>query len=238
MIKNLANNSLLVTQDNALISASYSLSLAEKRLLVLALSKIDPTSKVWLNGGSATVTATEWSKHFDLDVKSSYKRLRSASDSLYGKSVMISGDAQDGERIRWLSSEKYSQGDGFVTLKFGREMVHYISGMVDQFTSYELLSVSGLKSSYSVRVYELARQFLNTGWRYIDLKDFRVMLELENRYPVWTDLRKRVLDRACNEINKKSDLILSYKIIKKGRSVHAIKLTVDKKIQSELKFDF
>jgi len=31
---------------------------------------------------------------------------------------------------------------------------------------------------------------------------------------------------------------LSYKIIKKGRSVHAIKLTVDKKIQSELKFDF
>ena len=110
--------------------------------------------------------------------------------------------------------------------------------MVDQFTSYELLSVSGLKSSYSVRVYELARQFLNTGWRYIDLKDFRVMLELENRYPVCTDLRKRVLDRACNEINKKSDLILSYKIIKKGRSVHAIKLTVDKKIQSELKFDF
>ena len=35
-------NSPTVTQDNALISASYTMSLNEKRLLVLALSKIDP----------------------------------------------------------------------------------------------------------------------------------------------------------------------------------------------------
>jgi plasmid replication initiation protein len=52
------------------------------------------------------------------------------------------------------------------------------------------------------------------------------MLQLENQYPVWQDLKKRVIDTACKEISAKSDLELTYEIIKKGRTVVAIKLKV------------
>jgi len=215
-----------VTQDNALISASYAMSLNEKRLLVLALSKIDPMGKAWLDGGKAKVTAKEWSDVFGIDSKVAYQRLRLASKELYNRSVRIWGDNNNGEEIRWLSAQKYSKKNGYVEMSFGREMVYYLSGMVDQFTSYKLLRVSGLKSIHSIRMYELAKQFTGTGWRYIELDDLRQMLQIDNQYLIWQDLKRWVIDRACTEVTAKSDLKLSYQIVKKGRAVHAIKLIV------------
>jgi plasmid replication initiation protein len=217
-----------VTQDNALISASYAMSLNEKRLLVLALSKIDPMGKAWLDGGKAKVTAKEWSDVFGIDSKVAYQRLRLASKELYNRSVRIWGDNHTGEEIRWLSAQKYSKKNGYVEMSFGREMVYYLSGMVDQFTSYQLLKVSGLKSTHSIRMYELAKQFAGTGWRHIELDDMRDMFKLGPSYKRWIDLKKFVIDRACTEVTAKSDLKLSYQPIKKGRSVHAIKLIVKK----------
>ena len=217
-----------VTQDNALISASYAMSLNEKRLLVLALSKIDPMGKAWLDGGKAKVTAKEWSDVFGIDSKVAYQRLRLASKELYNRSVRIWGDNNNGEEIRWLSAQKYSKKNGYVEMSFGREMVYYLSGMVDQFTSYQLLKVSGLKSTHSIRMYELAKQFAGTGWRHIELDDMRDMFKLGPSYKRWIDLKKFVIDRACTEVTAKSDLKLSYQPIKKGRSVHAIKLIVKK----------
>ncbi len=217
-----------VTQDNALISASYAMSLNEKRLLVLALSKIDPMGKAWLDGGKAKVTAKEWSDVFGIDSKVAYQRLRLASKELYNRSVRIWGDNHTGEEIRWLSAQKYSKKNGYVEMSFGREMVYYLSGMVDQFTSYQLLKVSGLKSTHSIRMYELAKQFAGTGWRHIELDDMRDMFKLGPSYKRWIDLKKFVIDRACTEVTAKSDLKLSYEPIKKGRSVHAIKLIVKK----------
>ena len=226
------NDSLIeqptVTQDNNLISSSYAMSLNEKRLLVLALSKVDPMGKAWLEGGKAKVTVREWSEVFGIDTKVAYERLRLASKELYNRSVRISGDSENGEEIRWLSAQKYRKNNGFVEISFGREMVYYLSGMVDQFTSYQLLRVSGLKSIHSIRMYELAKQFVETGWRYIRIDDLRDMFRLNNSYSNWRDLKKRVIDRACIEVTAKSDLRVSYETIKNGRSVHAIKIKIAK----------
>jgi len=215
-----------VTQDNALVSASYTLSLNEKRLILLAVSKIDPTSKMWLTGGEVTIHAKEWTDTYGGEVKNAYTLLRESLNSLYERSVVIWEKDNDGEEIRWLSRKKYVSREGQITLSFGRECLHYLSGMCDYFTSYKLLAVAGLKSIYSIRFYELARQFVSTGWRYIELDDLRKMLQLENQYPVWQDLKKRVIDTACKEISAKSDLELTYDIVKKGRTVVAIKLKV------------
>lgn len=227
MVSDLTEKSI-VTQDNTLINASYTMTLNEKRLLVLALSKIDPMGKAWLEGGKVKVTAKEWTDIFGLDLKSSYKRLKQSADDLYNRSVRVWGNNNKGEKIRWLSAEKYSLNDGYVEIRFGREMVYYLSGMVDQFTSYQLLQVSGLKSTHSIRMYELAKQFDGTGWRYIELGHLRNMLNLNNSYTNWRDLKKRVIDRACAEVTAKSDLRIGYDVVKKGRAVHAIKLKIVK----------
>lgn len=224
-----------VTQDNALVNASYTMSLHEKRLLVAAIAQLDPTSKAWLNGrAEVTVLASEWAELFGLDQKSAYKRLRKASADLYSRSVRIKGDHRNGRNIRWLQAEEYSADEGRVTIVFSGEVLHYLTSLFDEFTKYDLLGVAGLKSTHSVRLYELSSQFKDTGWRYIPLDELREMFCLKDAYPRWQDLKKFVVDRACKEITAKSDLEVSYEIVKRGRSVHAIRLKIEDKEQLEL----
>jgi len=224
-----------VTQDNALITASYSMSLNEKRLLVAAMSQLDPTSKAWKEGrASATITASDWVATFKGSPKSAYRELRKASAKLFESKAQLRGDHRNGKRIRWIQAEEYSEDEGRVTIVFSGEVLYYLTSLFDEFTKYDLLGVAGLKSTHSVRLYELASQFKGTGWRYIELDDLREMFCLEDAYPRWQDLKKFVVDRACKEITAKSDLDVSYEIVKRGRSVHAIRLKIESKEQLDL----
>lgn len=224
-----------VTQDNALITASYSMGLDEKRLLVAAISKLDPDSKAWLYGrAEAEIFVSEWTELYGIKGKSAYERLNSASKRLFDRHVRIYGDSRKGKEVRWISAREYDEGGGRVVLTFSGPILHYLSGMIDQFTSYDLLGVSGLKSIHSVRLYELASQFKGTGWRHIELDELRSMLSLGDSYPRWVDLKKRVVDRACSEVSSKSDLLVEYEQIKRGRNVTAIRLRITQKDQMEL----
>lgn len=225
----------IVTQDNALITASYAMGLDEKRLLVAAISKLDPESKAWLQGrAEVEITVSEWSELYGIQGKSVYGRLNDASKRLFDRYVRIFGDSRKGKDLRWLSAREYDEGAGRIVLTFSGPILHYLSGMIDQFTSYDLLGVSGLKSIHSVRMYELASQFKNTGWRHVTLDELRQMLSLGDSYPCWIDLKKRVVDRACSEVSLKSDLNVEYEKVKQGRSVVAIRLKITPKDQMEL----
>lgn len=224
-----------VTQDNALITASYAMGLDEKRLLVAAISKLDPDSKVWLYGrAEVEITVSEWAYLYGLKTNDVYTRLNDASKRLFDRYVRIYGDSRKGKDIRWISAREYDEGAGRIVLTFSGPILHYLSGMIDQFTSYDLLGVSGLKSIHSVRLYELAAQFKGTGWRHITLDELRKMLDLGDSYPRWVDLKKRVVDRACTEVTQKSDLSVEYEKVKQGRNVVAIRLRIIPKDQLEL----
>jgi plasmid replication initiation protein len=171
---------------------------------------------------------------FGIGQENAYRTLKDSVDKLWGRTVLLEGDWKDGKKIRWLSSQKYSEGKGQITINFGREMLKEISGMVDYFTSYKLLAVSGFKSIHSVRVYELCKQFIGTGFRIVTVADFRLYLGLENEHADWRNLKKWTLDRTLKEINSKSDLTVNYTLIKKGRNIHAIKFLIDKNDQYSL----
>ena len=43
------------------------------------------------------------------------------------------------------------------------------------------------------------------------------MFELQNKYPVWADLKRWVIDQAVKEINEFSPLSVTYETKKTGR---------------------
>ncbi len=219
-----------VAQDNALISASYSLTLNENRLLIAAISKIDPTSAAWKVGKcDIVITIDEWRTLFGCESNADYKQLRQAAFKLYERNIRLWGDDQHAKNIRWISGWEYEHGKGRVVLTFSGSILYHLSGFLDEYTDFRVVNCGALKSVHSIRLYQLAAQFKNTGWRYIKLDAIREMLELGDAYLRWIDLRKRVLDRACAEITEKTDLSVHYEVIKSGRSVVAVKLRIREK---------
>ena len=85
-----------------------------------------------------------------------------------------------------------------------------------------------LKSQYSTRLYQWAKQYVAVGYKRVSLATLRKVLGLEDirdnsgrvvqeaPLEAWANLKQRALDRALKEINKHSDIQLELEFIGRG----------------------
>ena len=91
-----------------------------------------------------------------------------------------------------------------------------------EYTQYRIGQVAGLKSTYSIRLFELLIQFKKLGDRTISLKKFREWFRIEKKYKRYADINKWVIKPAVDELNVKTALNVKYESIKKGRKVISV----------------
>jgi plasmid replication initiation protein len=227
----------VITQGNALVEASYRLNLEEKRLIIAAIAKIDSRKEV---PAAITITAEEYAELFDLDVNAAYTQLIDASSRLFERTITnLKGDdnTQRRKRTRWIYDEEvYKKGEGKVVIRFSPNLFPYLGMLKEQFTGYRLSSVKALKSAYSIRLYELLTQYLSAGERWITVEQFRDMLDVQDKYPRFADLKRWIIEPAVQELNNKSNYDVLYRTERKGRAVHKIWFFFNEKEQMQLDF--
>ena len=77
-----------ITMSNALTRAGHGLALAEKRLVMLAVSKLD--SRRALSPGElpkTKITAAEYAESFGVGANAAYEALQGAAKDLYSRSI-------------------------------------------------------------------------------------------------------------------------------------------------------
>lgn len=224
----------LVVKHNALINASYRLSLAEQRLILLSIvearrmgSNITPMDKL-------TVSADIYAKAFNTTRQASYMALKEACDNLFNREYGYTEILDKGVRMvrsRWVSEIAYNEQQATVDLIFAPSIVPYITNLEQQFTSYDLEQVAELNSKYSVRLYEIIIAWKNNDkTNQISIKDLRDRLGLlDDEYKAIHNFKARVLDASIQEINKKTEINLSYEQHKQGRKIVGFTFTVKQK---------
>ena len=94
-----------------------------------------------------------------------------------------------------------------------------------------------LRSSHAIKLYQLLAQYKNKpdGAREIMLEDLKSMLGISNEktYKLFGDVKRRILEISKREINEKTDLMISYSLIKQSRKVVAIKFKITQKPNQE-----
>lgn len=120
---------------------------------------------------------------------------------------------------------------------FSDEILPLISDLSEYFVQFFLEDVTDFSSIYSYRIYKLMMRYKSTGYVKISLDDLRFMLVLHDKYPLTADLKKRVIDTALDEIDKKSPYNVKYKLIKKGRKYTHLELKFKTKEQLKEKRD-
>lgn len=230
----MARNNLVV-KDNTLVNAKYTVTLTEKRIILLLIAKNRQQGIELNNNDYITIHASELVESFKLDEKSVYQSLKSASDSLLGRQFSYKTTNKKGElivvRSNWLQSARYNEDAGEVRILLTKELIPFISQLKERFSSYFLEDVSDLSSVYAVRLYELLIQWKNTGKTpAFSLVDFKSKIGLEEEdYPRMYDFKRRVLDFAVNQINEHTDITVSYKQHKRGRSISGFSFTFEQK---------
>lgn len=216
----------LVVKSNRLVEASYRLGLNEQRIILYSICRCREEQKGLFPDLPVTITADSFAKQFpSIDKTNVYRQLKEAMDALYDRSVTIhdtdptSGHARV-KKTRWVSEAAYVDGAGNIQVIFTPEVIKYITRLEAEFTSYQLEKVGHMTSAHAVRMYELLAQHKDVGTRTLNLLWLRDTLQIEpGEYKLTADFTRKVLDVSVEQINKHSDITVSYKPQKTGRAI-------------------
>jgi plasmid replication initiation protein len=216
----------LVVKSNRMIEASYRLTLNEQRIILYAICQGREEDRLLLPNEPVVITAEAFLKHFPSVEKGSvYEQLKEAMDALYDRSVTLyETDVDTGlpqvSKTRWISKASYVDGAGRIKVVFTSDVIKYITRLEEEFTSYQLEKVGRMTSAHAVRIYELLAQHRSIGNRTLNLKSLRETLGVEpGEYKLTADFIRKVIEVAVDQINKHSDLTVSYKSVKTGRAI-------------------
>ncbi len=229
----------LVVKDNRLIQASYVLGVAEQRMMLLAIVGARETGLGIDSTTLLTVRAEDYARHFGVTRQAAYMALQDAVETLFNRRATV--DVYDSRKdrmrlmtVRWVTAMDYNENEASVTLRFGHEVVPLITRLEEQFTSYELQQISGLTSSYAIRLYEMLMMWKVAGKTPVfEVQKFRIQLGLDTDVYQRTEaFKRRVLDLAISQINEHTDIVASYEQHKTGRNITGISFKFKTKKQS------
>lgn len=225
----------IVRKSNDLVEGQYSLSIWEMRIFIRMISMIykdDTDFKEY------RIEIGEFIKEFGLEKnKNAYSLLREGASGLLKKIIILTRKLEDGttEQIETPMVTGVAHNidtKSYLKLSFHPAMKPFLIELKDKYLMYDVKNVLHLPSSYSIRMYEITKQYAKIGKRTVRLDELRRMLDIEGKYERYTHLKQKILTKCVDDINKHTDISLDFKEIKVGRRVEEIQFLI--KLKSAL----
>lgn len=216
----------VVTQSNELIEARHSkpLTAREQKIILTMVSGIQPNDEDFKE---YRISLKNFNEMLGLKGSTKYVEIKTVVKNLLEKTIEIPKKNGGWLFSHWVSSAEYIDGEGIIELTFSPKLKPYMLQLKNQFTTYQLGNILALRSTYAIRLYELMKKWQHLGkWEY-PVEELRGKLGVgEDTYPRYANFKARVLSKAIEEVNEKTDIQISFKEIKKGRSVERIEFTI------------
>lgn len=235
-----------VITSNDLIEAKYNYSLWEKRVFVYMIStmKRDDTGFK-----PVRIYIRDLMRFFETHSNNDYSVIRAIPETISKKPFYVPYHTKDGGK-RWSIINVLSigtqpevgdrsEGNAYIELKFNSDLMPYLLELKEKFTKYDVRNITGLKSIYSIRLYEyLKENEFRKGVFEVsidELKDMFYMSAKDNNgkelYPLYGDFKKRVLLKAQEDLLEHCDIKFSFWEKKQGKKVVAVvfEITVNEK---------
>ena len=213
--------------QNRVTECFKSMSVDEKRILIMAspvARNIDATEQ-----DSILISAQQFAEECGIKVNSAYKQIELASKKLVDRSFSYTNEKGKKVYSNWVIDATYE--DAGVSLRFTSVvlMMLKILDKYNPYTRYKKDVVLKLKKDYSIDFYHLAKKSEKLGRFELTIDSMFIEFGLPESYRDLRNLKRRVLKDPIDEINKHTDIDLTYEPIKQGRSVVGFKFTVREK---------
>jgi len=212
-----------VIKSNAIIQKSrYDLSMQEQKVILYLVSKIREEDDDFheyefeLKELCAIFGIIKCSKNY-LNFYNSIQVLRNKSFwvKLPDKKSLCS----------WIEKAEVHD-NGIVTIRLDATLKPYLLQLKKEYTTYELSNVLPMSSTYSIRLYELLRSYAYKSEFEVGLAELKEMLCVSTDYAIYNNFKVRVIDIALFEINKYTDLQVSFKPVRTVRKITGLHFTI------------
>ena len=217
---------LIVKSNEILIHPIYKTSMELKIFskIILELRKNPEEDTFILN-------KKELLESFGCD-KDSYGELKKVAERMFRPIDINKGKGNFILRTMFL--EINADIEGQIMFEVSPKMKPYFLNLTKNFTQYYFENIARLKSGFSIRIYELLKQYENIGKITKSLVELRFFLNIDDgKFLKYNDFKKKVILVAQKELKEKTDIYFEFKEIKEVRKIVEIKFTIfeNKKIE-------
>jgi len=213
----------IVKKNNRLISSQMkNYSLVQIKILNFAISQLTQETH---EGAILNFNVADILEATGLGDKN-HKELRKATLNMIRGVEIIEDDGIS--QVAIFQEIKYHDG-GTLTIEFHKKVLPLLIQAKTAYTRYYFLNIQRLKSKYSIRIYELCKQYenVNCGYREFKIDELKIYLDIDKyTYQRYGHFKQGVLDSSIKEISEKTDIKLNYETFKNGRKIDRIRFYI------------
>jgi len=222
--KGVTYNSMMLKKSNQIIEAFMQLSRVQQRIFCIAVNDFMNYS-CCASIPSQTFKVADVRKAINLEIGKEYKKVKKEICDLTDKYIV---QRFTRKKFRIFTECKYNDGRGSYCIKFSPDMVNCLNDLKKGFTILDINYLLNFKSIYSVRLYEILKQYEKLKKRKVNIDDLKFLLGIEDKYSRYYNFKKRALEPAIADINKNTDIYIEYEEVKNGKSVENLIFTISK----------
>lgn len=229
----------LVVKGNDLIQQNrFELSLQEQKTVAFICSMIKPIEAVDKATGVPFQLEYEFNIRdyckvcgIDYDNGKNYADVKEVLKHLRDRSMWLTLENGSETLVGWLAKVTTNKRSGIAKIKLDEDLVPYLFDLGQKFTQYQLYNILAMKSAFSVRIYELLKSYAFQKSKTFDLDELKQLLMVNEvkSYVRFPDFRRKVLEKAQEEVNELTDINIHFEPITKGRKVIKVKFRIDVK---------
>jgi plasmid replication initiation protein len=219
----------LIRKSNDLVEGRYRFDVWEMRVFTKMLTMIHRDDEDFKE---YRVFLKDVVKDFQLDNKNSYKLLKDGAIGLTKKEIRVVRNTPEGEKEFTtniaVGVDSFLRNGNYIDISFHPKMKPFLLQLQSQFLMYDIRNVLSIQSSFSVRIYELLKQYETIGKRQFSIQELKETLDVADKYKLYGHFKERVILKAQEDLEKFTDIRFSFEEIKEGRSVTKIIFYISK----------
>jgi plasmid replication initiation protein len=232
--KKSSESTALVVTSNDLVLAKYNFSLWQKRIFNYFVSQIDKDATDFT---LQRIYISDLIHFFDAgDGREVYEIIANVPKQLYNSSIKVPYISEEGYHrygemriiTRYTKPEDREAGNAYIEFKFNDDLKPHLLELKKRFLRYDMQNIVGLQSVHSVRMFEILKSYEYLGEVSFEVEFLKTVLELGEKYKLYADFRRYVIDKAREDLTKYCDIYFDYQEIKRSRKVNEIIFTIRK----------
>ncbi|MCP1386321.1 replication initiation protein [Runella salmonicolor] len=216
----------LIRKSNDLVEGKYRFDIWEMRVFTKTLTMIHKDDEDFR---PYRIYLKEIISDFGLEQnKQSYKFLKEGAEKLARREIRAVASTPDGEMellthiAAGVKSFTNNNVGKYIEISFHPEMKPHLLQLQTQFLMYDIKNILRLQSSFSIRIYELLKQYERIGKRKFTIEELKEILDISDKYPLYANFKQRVIIKAQEDLSEFTDIRFTFEEEKKGKAVYAI----------------
>jgi len=205
---------MTVSQDFPLVNAKYKLNTSEMKFILTAMTQLDSKNDEVLKEYEIKVSELEQK----LQAEQNETRLKQFAKKLMSKPLEV--PTEDGWIVaNWFSDIEYVRGQAKFKVRFSEKLKPYLLQLKERFVAYNLKYILSLTSTYSVRIYQLLKEYEKLTKRYFEVEELMELLQVPKSYRRYDNFKRKILQIAKKELLEHTDIYFDMEEKKEGKKV-------------------